>query len=904
MRNYCVISHTHWDREWYQTQEEFRLRLVDLIDHLLEILDADPEYIFHMDAQMIVFEDYLEIKPKMREKCCRYIKEGRILAGPWYVQNDFFLTSGEATVRNLLIGTKQANEMGGCANTGYTPDQFGLISQLPQIFRGFDLDHCIMGRGYASVKELGDSEDVIELKPSEFIWQSPDGSEVLGIHMSHWYNNAQRFSEDIDKACRLVQNVKKSFEGIAETPYLLLMNGVDHLEPQPNLIPILREIQKRLPDDEKIYQTTMEHYADLVRNFLNRDDMPVEVGELMHGRNTELLKDTASSRVYLKRTNSKLQNMLEHCLEPLYALLELSGMKGVYPADYLDYLWKMLIRNHAHDSICGCSKDAVHSHMEDRFAAIREIADELIRRGMKLLASHIGEGINQDDYQIVVFNGLEHNRTETVDVIVDIVDSDCPKGLKITSSDGREITFKVINEYKLGKSVFSAINLPGTKETRRYEVRMSAENVPAFGYAVYRVQTDEKTPICEGSPIAYIDGGNHCLENDDIKAVIMPSGRVDLYYKKKNRCYRNIFTVKDVADVGNTYIFEAAQDDVPISISDFDAEISVVQSDIFSGTICLHYDIPLPLYYDFANNKRSGETVNVPISIFVGLKKDSKSLDVRLELENRAKDHRMSIFVQTGLNSDEVFSTSPYDIVKRSKWDIDVNVCNETEHTDGMVLINENDEGIAVLNRGIYAYEHLQGERGTLCFPVVRATGAISAGVDSDDDAWKTPENQCLRKIECEISIMPQCGSNLAEKSAFAAKAFQNPLIAQCEPADTRKFLGGRPAVQDTTVAELFYQAVPYPDIQLRRTGFGINSEGCAIQVTALKKSFDRTGYILRFYNSSDESQEAVLDFGELKVNKVWKTNLKETLREEISAVDNKIQIPVNAKEIITLFFI
>ena len=77
---------------------------------MLEILDMQPDYVFHMDAQTIVFEDYWEIKPEMKEKCCNYIKEGRILVGPWYVQNDFFLTSGEATVRNLLIGMDQAKK--------------------------------------------------------------------------------------------------------------------------------------------------------------------------------------------------------------------------------------------------------------------------------------------------------------------------------------------------------------------------------------------------------------------------------------------------------------------------------------------------------------------------------------------------------------------------------------------------------------------------------------------------------------------------------------------------------------------------------------------------------------------------------------------------------------------------
>lgn len=903
MKHYCVISHTHWDREWYQTQEEFRMRLIDLFDHLLEILDTYPDYIFHMDAQTIVFEDYWEVRPEMKEKCCHYIKEGRILAGPWYVQNDFFLTSGEATVRNLLLGMKQAQEMGGCAKTGYTPDQFGLISQLPQIFCGFDIDHCVFGRGYSGAFVNDDGVAVGKHKPAEFMWRSPDGSEVLGICMSYWYNNAQRFSSDIDRALKLTQNMGEAFEGVATCSYLLLMNGVDHLEPQPDLLPILEQVQKRLPEDDKIYQTTLERYAELVTSAKDKEDFWVETGELMQGFDDNLLKDTASSRVYLKQQNSELQNMLENRLEPLYALLELNGMKGIYPSGHLDYLWKMLIRNHAHDSICGCSTDAVHRHMEDRFEAIGEMGLELQRRGMQQLAAHVRKGFDDNDYQIVVFNALEQDRTETIEATIDIVASDNPQGIKITAPDGNEVPFVILEQYTFVKSVFSAINLPGNLDTIRYKVRMLAENIPAFGYMVYRVEIGEEVAVQHlADKIAYLDGGNYCLENGCLKAVISQSGEVSLFDKINGRSYSNILTVQDTADVGNAYIFRPLQNDVPVDISELTPEITLEMTDAFAGRVRLHYEVTVPAYYDVANGKRSEEQIGMPLDIFVELQKAAKSLNIALELENRAKDHRMNVLIRSGLNSDVVKATSPYDIISRNKWDIDKRICNETEHTSGMVLICDKKAGLAVLNRGVYCYEHLQDEQGTLTFPIVRATGAISGGVDSDDEAWKIPENQCLRVVKCELSVMPQYGDDLAEKSAFAAKAFQNPLIVQCEPVDTRKFLGGRPAVQDTSIAELFYQDIPYADVELENSGFGFGIEGVGLQVTALKKAYDRSGYILRFFNPKENEINAVVDFGKLMAKEIWKTNLMETAREKMKLVDNSIRLCVKAKEIVTLF--
>ncbi|MGQ9698423.1 MAG: hypothetical protein ACUVRO_10565, partial [Armatimonadota bacterium] len=139
-----IISHTHWDREWFLTHEQFRIRLVDLIDHLLALLAADPNFCcFHLDAQTIVLEDYLQIRPHMRAELERFIRDGRLLVGPWYQLNDEYLTSGESTIRNLLIGHRIAKSFGSVMKVGSLPDQFANMSPLPQRVRGFGLAPCV-----------------------------------------------------------------------------------------------------------------------------------------------------------------------------------------------------------------------------------------------------------------------------------------------------------------------------------------------------------------------------------------------------------------------------------------------------------------------------------------------------------------------------------------------------------------------------------------------------------------------------------------------------------------------------------------------------------------------------------------------------------------------------------------
>lgn len=394
-KEYCVISHTHWDREWYLTLEQFRYRLVKLVDNLLEILETQPEYIFHLDAQTIVLEDYLAVKPQNKERLSKYISEGRLIVGPWYVQNDFYLTDGESTIRNLLVGTKIAEEFGNCGKTGYIPDQFGNISQLPQIYNQFGIDTCLLGRGYSFWKKGEDGELKRKMTPAEFYWDGEDGSRVLAVRFTVWYNNAQRFSEDTKKNVKLLEQIENMYDGTDRLPCYLLMNGVDHLEAQENLLEILEKTNKEICGKGVLKQCTMTEFTDRVKKYIDEEQIAVgnHVGELRFGHDYDLLKGTLSSRVYLKIANAKAQNIIENVIEPLYSIAELSGMKGIYPSDYMTYLWKLLMENHPHDSICGCSLDAVHKHMEDRTERFNEAAGELIHEVLdELTASVSREG--------------------------------------------------------------------------------------------------------------------------------------------------------------------------------------------------------------------------------------------------------------------------------------------------------------------------------------------------------------------------------------------------------------------------------------------------------------------------------------------------------------------------------
>lgn len=894
---YCVISHTHWDREWYMPFEQFRLRLVDLIDNLLDILKENQQYIFHLDAQTIVLEDYLEIRPYQREILQKYIKEGRLLVGPWYVQNDFYLTSGEATIRNLIIGSRIADEMGKCTWVGYTPDQFGLISQLPQIFNSFGMDSCIFGRGYNFYEKAEEELKPVKM-PSEFIWKGEDGSEVLAVNMPFWYNNAQRFSEDVNKSLKLLELIENSFEGVALTPYLLLMNGVDHLEAQENLLPILEKVNKEFNGEKAIVQMSMNEYLDNIRRC--NPSTSKYTGELRNGMDNQILQGTLSSRIYLKAANVRAQNLLENNLEPIYSFISMVGANEKYPTDFLNYLWKLLIQNHPHDSICGCSRDEIHNHMEDRYQRIHEAGEELLKRGMDFIAAHMDRSkMSEGDYLITLFNTVETARDAVVELELHFPVEEEVKSFRILDSEDREIPFTLLSRTKKDRDMFSPINLPGTKEVNVYKIQLYAEGLKGMSCKALTVKPFHNN-IAESEPVA---GANIelpvKLENEFIAALINENGTIDLTYKETGKQYKNILCIEDSEDCGDSYIYLSAEKGTTYTTEGLVPEIKCMLNSCFESKYSLAYQMELPECFIKETGLRSEKLVMNSVEITIGLKKGSHWLDIDFSIDNKSKDHRLRALVKTGVQSDFTHASTPFDVVKRDRKEVLKGIKNGTQPNSSFVDVCDGAGGISVLNQGIHEYEHLLDDKGVIAMTLLRVNGMIE--MHSMGDTWQAPGNQCLREIKLKMALYPHKGDFMEAETATRSREFQNPVLSYYQPEDIRKFVGGRPAVQDSSINETFYREKPNADIVLPHELKLFDIKGGNVVVSAVKKCENSDGIVIRLYNiSSDESEFEFTYFKPLK--QAHKLDMKEEAVSELLFTGNKLDtIRLKPKEIYTI---
>jgi alpha-mannosidase len=469
-----LVPHTHWDREWYQTFQQFRIRLVRTIDRLLHILDHDEKFSYFMlDGQTIVLDDYLEVQPQQEERLARSIRTGRILVGPWYLQPDEFLVSGESLIRNLQIGLRRASQYGQPMRVGYVPDCFGHIAQLPQILQGVGIDSAVFWRGVGA-----------EAHKSEFFWAAPDGTRVLVIHLADplGYSNARQMPLNPDEFVMRVELLVANILPKATTNTLLFMNGSDHLEPQEGLPEVIEAANHRLahidprhkrilthledtqatsPDSyESIHMQigTLPQYIERVRQQHEEalaqgsaEPWKIVEGEMRSSQFAHLLPSVLSTRMWIKQQNTATEHLLERWVEPLTAWATVLG--DTYPQGLVSLAWRYLLQNHPHDSICGCSIDQVHRENSVRFAQSQQIGESVVQQAMQYIASKVDTRApfptthpSNEPVPIIVFNPAPGPRTECVQVVVQLPGS--LHHAAIVDAQGRHILYRVVNRWR------------------------------------------------------------------------------------------------------------------------------------------------------------------------------------------------------------------------------------------------------------------------------------------------------------------------------------------------------------------------------------------------------------------------------------------------------------------------
>ncbi len=882
-----VVSNTHWDREFRFSFEKTRHNLLVMMDTTLDILESDPEYhSFTMDGHSIMIDDYLEMRPERREQVEKFIKEGRLIIGPYYTLPEEFTISHESLVRNLMFGRETVEKYGGKVPTvGYTPSSWGQTGQYPQILKNFGINYMMFYRGISHHEA-----------PAEYVWKAPDGTEVLASRFAlycryNWYYQVHRavsrnrvWSKDYSwgefdeapfrRADGFIgpsinydlkapvanyekENLKKAILDMLEeekghftTPVFLGMNGHDISVGFPKESEVIRDANELFKGEMEIEHTNLEKFWEDASKYLDKDKMTVLTGErrsyLKEGKWTYLFPGTISARTYLKQADFNAYTALTYMAEPLNALA------GNDSKLYLHRGWQYLLSNHTHDANGGCAPDCVCKDMEYRFRKAQDIAEIVADDAMVSIAKNLSpEGQDKDIVQLVVYNTLPYSRDVIVPLDIEVPNS-LGKGIEI---DG--VALQSIVSEKSSIFVDSIWEVPTILESMHHRVYAEIKDVPPLGYKVFEIKGNpHKMQKRPGIALGNV------LENSKLKATVNPNGTIDVLYKETGKEYKGLNFYTSQGEVGNAWKHESPEFDRKYNTTGANAKIYVSESGALSGSIVTEIEFMVP---ESCEVNPSDIYTAIPIKTTYTLDKDADYIKVNVELTNNAKDHWLRANFPTGIKTEYSIADSHFDIVKRSieipdstGW---VEQAFGTHPLRTFATVTDGENGLAVMPKGLFEYEVF--DDSTMALTLIRACRIKLAVSEEKVTELEDEGVQCPGKRAFEYAIQFNKG-NYNELPNKAAEIFANVKCAVC----------GRGK----------------GDLPLENSLISIDNKN--IHVTAVKQAEDGEGVIVRYYNPTEEVQTVTIN----AKGKLYKCKLDESIEEGISS-----EHTAEAKKIVTV---
>lgn len=742
--NAQIISHTHWDREWYLNSKYTNEWLVPFFDSLFAMFEKEEHYQFVLDGQMSMIDDYYEELKKLnrpvyvyRGKIAKYVKEGRLHVGPYYLQPDWQLLSEESLVRNLLVGMTKAREYGQPMTTGWLLDNFGQISQTAQIHAEAGLQGLYAWRG-------------VEMDPtnvqSEFVWESPDGTRLPTVYLLNSYRNVMRLAEysDIMKA-RIIDEVEK-LQDFMTTKNVLLMNGYDQ-EMVPDDIQPLIKTGAINTEEITVEQSNPAQYLNSV--LAEKPDLITLKGALYSGRFISVFPGVMSARMYLKLQNDYSQKLVEKYGEPLALVDWLHG--GDYDGSTFQRAWELLLKNHPHDSICGVSIDDVHSDMEERTRDFHFLMDEQLRKSVQNLALRIDTS-DLEDLNAFVYNPSAYSRSEVLNIDGETcVVKDIPAlGYKLVEPSqvvgGVSRQGNVIENNKIKVTV----NDNGT-----FDLLHKASGMTYQGLG----KVEESGDAGDEYNYSYPDVDKYYYANDE---------GAEISYKEENDCQVVVSVAMDMT--------------VPVSVT----EDRKNRSD--KTTV-------MPIRTTF-----TVEADSDVVKIKTVIRNTAKDHIVRvlfptgIETETTYAGSPFDV-VERPIHIDDYDESMIPDNVRR----VIVGAREAKPNTIflGRELVDLNDKkvGLAVLSKGLPEYTVYE-ENNTVALTLFRSIGWVAKDINTRiGDAGPeifTPEAQCLREMTFDYAIYPHEGNYDEGGVLRAADRFNHDVL----PFVTDKHQGSLPSEQ------------------------------------------------------------------------------------------------------------
>ena len=892
---------THWDREWREPYQGIRYALVTLLDRVIAGLeDGRLKGPFVTDGQSILLDDYLEIRPDRRAQVEKLAREDRLVVGPWYSMPDEFTVSGEALIRNLLVGRQSARAIGAVpSRAGYVPDMFGHTSQLPQIFAGCGIPVAYAWRG-------------INLQKRNFIWRGADGTE-LPCHkfgnvgygtFAHQVNRGHEYNGHAeDRPEELVRRAKAFLDQEAaatEVDAILLHDSCDHQEWSPKRYALLfAEFAKSRK--YKVVHTSLDAY--LLELLAQRDRITTVLeGELRAaGRehavpaveeycNQWVIPGVLSSRVRLKQANSRCQALLCHWAEPFTAFAH-AAVGADFAPGFLEHAWRLLLQNHAHDSIDGCSPDQVHKDMAFRFDQVRMISEKLIVDATSRIAASVKGRVTDNDLRVTFFNPLPRDFAGVAEITLEIPTTwpgfneffgfEPKTGFLIHGPDGREVPYQ-----RLGQTMNRIRQR--IRPTKFAEAVMSHHipvslhlAIPAQGYTTLTVSA-----VPAGRPTRYPDEpalatSERSMANAHLDVAIEDNGTLTLTDKHTGRVYRRLLTFEDRADIGDGWYHGIAVNDQIFASTACRADVALVHNGPMLTTFRVRTTMQVPEDFRADGMVRSERFVPLVLDSLVSLRPGQAYVEVQTTVDNQASDHRVRVLFPSGAKAETFLTDTAFDVVERAialpKDNHEYRELNvETQPQQSWTAVHDAKSGLAVVSDGLLEPAVRDTAERPIALTLFRGTRRT---VFTDGE----PDGQMRGAMTFRYFIMPLDGKPDRTQLCELGQRISADLRAvQLQRADQ----------------EIFQTGQTLPPV----AGF-LRLEGAAVLTSSRQVG---AAMEIRLFNPDSKAVAATVQFtgkaGLAKLpTKAERVDFEGNRLAELGLLDGKCKVTLKPKQIVTL---
>lgn len=758
------------------------MRLVRLLDSVLDDLEAGRLACFWLDGQTAIIDDYLEVRPGAEGRVRAAVAAGRLGVGPWAVPMDEFVVSAETVVRNLEVGLRRRAELGAVGRAvGYLPDIFGHVAQLPQLLRLYGIDHAVVWRGVPAA--IGEAT-------TAFCWEAPDGSAVRTEYLFGSYANGRGLPAD---GPGLVERAR-SWEtevGKRRVSGLLLMNGGDQRMPETW---VTGAVAQAGGGPYRFEVVDLAAWLDGERAAVADEALPRWRGELRSSAAAPVLGGVISNRVDVRAAAAAAERAVERRAEPLLALFRPPAeWEGAAPL--LDVAWARLIANSAHDSACACCADPVADQVLVRYAEARQIGDSLADQALAALA----EATGTDPAGLLVVNTRPATRAAVVEATTPagrdpaepfVGPDGISRAVQLLGTARQEVFAARVAGDKVGwvadriaGSTFdgrpvsnwalepSSATDPGSPATLRFDgagpdddtidldearqvllalgregrtvaVRMDGAPqrrilvetgpVPGFGWTQLRRPAERDgagEPAAPAVRVSTTSDGGVVLDNGIVRVTVDPVGGTFSISTDAGLRLEGLNRYVDGGDGGDTYTWCPPGQDTFVA-GPADVTVGVVESGPLRGRVAIAavYECPVAAEGDEqACTRRASTATTVEVRTAVSLLVGDPVVEVETTLDNRVRDHRLRAHFPLPASVTGTDAGCAFAVVHRG-LEAEGGLAETPPPTfpaRRFVDCSDGNVGLAVLADGTFEYEVCDGGC-ELAVTLLRATGWLS----------------------------------------------------------------------------------------------------------------------------------------------------------------------------------